>query len=1361
MSHTRTAHEPAQSQTDSPRTVCSAGPVSPQTVLQRLEEAPGSLRRADVLQLQRAIGNRATGQLIQAKLKLGPAGDRYEQEADSIAKQVVRASRQPQIQRERADEEEIQAKPLADSIKPIQRAFVSPPKVQREETDDELMQASPLPGPTPDGGKPKGFAASSVVQRHHGEEEVQASPNHGMEGGDVDADVARSIQSARGGGRPLHDGVRSSMERGFGADFSGVRVHTGGQADALNRSLNARAFTTGSDIFFGQGQYNPGSTGGQELIAHELTHTVQQGAAQVQTKVQKKGQGERQQAVEKRQSATTVQRRENQSSLARIVNVGVNVKDARGNLGQLGHAMDVWVDIDAGEHPVTPPNAKPNTVYGLEFEYWEYVDVPHDNLGATGVKPWNDIHGIKPDASTFDVAADGCDMTWKAAVSAAAAGTLTGRKRIGFRDIPGLFEKATRNVERTLKFRIVFNDGAQRREIFATQLLRVDNGRLGYSAYTDSVGNNLESHGFGADTYVKGSQAEQQALGTEAGKLAMDGSALPTLQQVVSSVPQGARQEVQTFVRELMLNQSDPFLDKEMAEFVSKVPTDKQERTAPQDWVNTISQKFMTDAPGVAAGQYLIPNIPGTQRKQKTVPGGLLVAIVTGNNIQRMYFTDNTLHNVSMNIVPQLATKNWTINLRSFTEIPTNHIQDSLDNYRTTSIVSTVKNAPLNAPNAHLRGFTQRGNNYIVNVRNSVGNKIKRNNQVSIVDPEVRDITGQWLKASFGGVNGFIRADKIAGTQDANAWKEAQKGTLPEVMPHKVMELNDADHLRQLAQANVGNHPNLLATIVAYMHRYPGRKGTIEELYDSEIPKLNIAVPATLGMLAYGQIKAAFQAQGDGFAIYRNVRQQYPEFDYLVKPAYRELFGDTRLKQMLGELRTDEFAQDVPNPNAPMNQLDRLLFEIGGPYTIQNFVPSTGIGKFDAQYDPATGFLDIILKVNFDWVDYTGSKELAGGREKPLHIDYLRDKWEQSAKQPWIDLFKQKISQIWDAKFRMRCIRPGWNGIVATPRMQIREVPDGQQHFKIKVDKATLVNDQGTQKLTTQGGSSNVDTRTMIAQLREFDLVDKIADPSVHEYLHEGEAKHVKNAYKTDRDLLASMLAQFGAIEYRRKTTGFRDPAKVRNLIDAIKQTKITSSLAHLHPIVLETSTDSVPSDRRLAARRARLLKMRLAQDGIRNPVSIKQVSGTFNGIVAKNADPDPQVEAAFIRNWNRISAAHEFGHMIGLVDEYNPAASTEMVRKMVSDGLLPPNTPGQHLTGKGTSYASGQGEKQAGFARLLEETNLSAPNFDPTKGAAEVMSTSLMTSGYEVMAQHFVTFWEALVTMTGAHLDRKYWEIV
>ena len=76
--------------------------------------------------------------------------------------------------------------------------------------------------------------------------------------------------------------MRSSMEQAFGADFSGVRVHTDSRSDGLNQSIQARAFTTGQDIIFRQGEYQPGNRGGQELLAHELTHVVQQNGGAVQ-----------------------------------------------------------------------------------------------------------------------------------------------------------------------------------------------------------------------------------------------------------------------------------------------------------------------------------------------------------------------------------------------------------------------------------------------------------------------------------------------------------------------------------------------------------------------------------------------------------------------------------------------------------------------------------------------------------------------------------------------------------------------------------------------------------------------------------------------------------------------------------------------------------------------------------------------------------------------------------------------------------------------------------------------------------------------------------------------------------------------
>jgi hypothetical protein len=293
-------------------------------LLQRAYADPASLTAKDVKHLHRTVGNQATIDLlsrsttIQTKLKLGPAGDQYEQEADRVASQVVRQMDGPHsVQRQGLEEEELQMKPLAATVTSVQRKTLQKPTVQRENLEEEELQMKPRAGTVntlqrKDESRPKTvftkpgeetsrlpkppaatisrvqrmadpqFTKSFFIQRQGEEEELQMKPMHGPEGGAVEQSVEKQIQTARGGGKPLDDNVRGSMEKGFGADFSGVRVHMGGQADALNRLLNAKAFTVGNDVFFGQGQYNPGSSGGQELLAHELAHTVQQGAVGIQ-----------------------------------------------------------------------------------------------------------------------------------------------------------------------------------------------------------------------------------------------------------------------------------------------------------------------------------------------------------------------------------------------------------------------------------------------------------------------------------------------------------------------------------------------------------------------------------------------------------------------------------------------------------------------------------------------------------------------------------------------------------------------------------------------------------------------------------------------------------------------------------------------------------------------------------------------------------------------------------------------------------------------------------------------------------------------------------------------------------------------
>ncbi|MGH9223514.1 MAG: DUF4157 domain-containing protein [Acidimicrobiales bacterium] len=171
------------------------------------------------LQLQRTIGNRAvcrlaTGGVLQPKLQVGPAGDPYEREADRVADEVMR-NLSPTVQTD-------------DLESPVRRSLVE-----------------------------------TAV---------------GLEGGPLGADTEAEVQRHRGGGARLPGPLQQSMEHSFGADFGGVRVHTGPAADELSRSMQASAFTVGSDIFLARGQYRPQTTSGQRLLAHELTHTVQQGA---------------------------------------------------------------------------------------------------------------------------------------------------------------------------------------------------------------------------------------------------------------------------------------------------------------------------------------------------------------------------------------------------------------------------------------------------------------------------------------------------------------------------------------------------------------------------------------------------------------------------------------------------------------------------------------------------------------------------------------------------------------------------------------------------------------------------------------------------------------------------------------------------------------------------------------------------------------------------------------------------------------------------------------------------------------------------------------------------------------------------
>ena len=132
------------------------------------------------------------------------------------------------------------------------------------------------------GGDTASAAGLATLQQQVGNRAVQRlvaqrrDDGIAQTGGQLGEEVAERIERTQNGGQPLEEGMQQRMGEATGQDFGNVRVHTDAEADQLNRQLDARAFTAGRDVFFREGEYSPHSTSGQELIAHEMTHVVQQ-----------------------------------------------------------------------------------------------------------------------------------------------------------------------------------------------------------------------------------------------------------------------------------------------------------------------------------------------------------------------------------------------------------------------------------------------------------------------------------------------------------------------------------------------------------------------------------------------------------------------------------------------------------------------------------------------------------------------------------------------------------------------------------------------------------------------------------------------------------------------------------------------------------------------------------------------------------------------------------------------------------------------------------------------------------------------------------------------------------------------------
>ncbi len=191
--------------------------------------------------------------LVQTKLSIGTPGDRFEREADQIAEQVMQMGDPISCNASKKTESPVleQIEPANQRQQHIQREMRQPYSLEEgsEEEEKQTVQTRASPGHTP-----------------------TLTP----------ASESR-IEGLRGGGQPLPEPVRALMESRFAHDFGKVRIHNNCAAAELATSINARAFTLGPDLVFGPNQYAPETQTGFRLLAHELTHSIQQGHARYHT----------------------------------------------------------------------------------------------------------------------------------------------------------------------------------------------------------------------------------------------------------------------------------------------------------------------------------------------------------------------------------------------------------------------------------------------------------------------------------------------------------------------------------------------------------------------------------------------------------------------------------------------------------------------------------------------------------------------------------------------------------------------------------------------------------------------------------------------------------------------------------------------------------------------------------------------------------------------------------------------------------------------------------------------------------------------------------------------------------------------
>jgi hypothetical protein len=469
-----------------------------------------------------------------------------------------------------------------------------------------------------------------------------------------------------------------------------------------------------------------------------------------------------------------------------------------------------------------------------------------------------------------------------------------------------------------------------------------------------------------------------------------------------------------------------------------------------------------------------------------------------------------------------------------------------------------------------------------------------------------------------------------------------------------------------------------------------------------------------------------------------------------------------------------------------------------GQIKVTDFVPATGLGRFDATYDPNANRLDVRVKCSFDFIQKPGT--LA---------------WDQQAQDDFRDMTEQKVEAFWKERYRIRCTKEGWDELYADVFVNLDEVPNGESYI-IRVERIGAYKSSGgidhnsfPHICGVNNFANDIDTTKKVNQL--FNYKEGLLRETLRAGTSDGFGDYF--AFDTNSTKLSSdvtwRLSLFATYAKRRIDYDLADvkgfvvgfTSQADSSFKKLKGSRARAIADWLNNLMGRPNNNPFaivvsPSDATVADA-VRLLRLRTPnQNGSNTP------SGGSGGaliVISTAAGVGRDARS------NYVVMHHEFGHMLGLPDEYMGIQHRVTLAKAKLSSVFPATYFGQTVV----TGADRVAKMQKRFTRQTELANVQLPNYMSNTGEAnseaaanflerrdiwyaardaygakvgktsdkyrrwkqahpepqpplnqETISSSIMHSGDEVLPCHYVTIWSALCRATQGYVDPQEWSI-